>query len=93
MSQQEVEGEALLQLFAGSDTTANALTAAVVSLATAPRAYARLKHEIRDAIKSGHVDAHQPITLEQAQKLPYLQVELSPPTPLPPSPSALASTS
>jgi len=42
-------------------------------LATSPRAYARLKHEIRDAISCGRVSTDAPITFEQAQKLPYLQ--------------------
>ncbi|GAB1318171.1 Pisatin demethylase [Madurella fahalii] len=73
MTQQEVEGEAMLQLFAGSETTANALSAALIYLSTTPHAYIRLKQEIRHAVESGHVDAEKPITFEQAQGLPYLQ--------------------
>jgi len=73
LSQHEIEGEAALQVFAGSDTTAITLSVAIVSLATTPRAYARFKAEISSAIASGHVSADKPITFEQAQKLPYLQ--------------------
>ncbi|KAK3360722.1 cytochrome P450 [Lasiosphaeria hispida] len=73
LTQREVEGEANLQIFAGSETTATALAATLMYLATSPRAYSHLKHEIRDSISRGHVSADAPITLEQAQKLPYLQ--------------------
>lgn len=74
MPPQKVEGEAMLQLFAGSETTASALCAALMYLSATPHAYTRLKQEIRHAVSSDHVDAEKPITLEQAQKLPYLQV-------------------
>ena len=69
-------GEACLQIFAGSETTAAALAVIVMHLATTPRAYARLKREMREAIGRGDVAADRPISFEQAQKLPYLQAVL-----------------
>jgi len=73
LSQQEVEGEANLQILAGSETTSTALAATLMHLATTPHAYAALKRQIRDAIDGGLVAAGRPITFEQAQNLPYLQ--------------------
>ncbi|KAK0620117.1 cytochrome P450 [Immersiella caudata] len=72
LTQQEIEGEANLQILAGAETTATALSATLMHLATAPHAYLRLKREIRDAIASGKVATDRPATLEQAQELPYL---------------------
>ena len=45
-------------------------------LAATPRAYVRLKCEIRDAIGRGDVAADCPVTYDQAQRLPYLQAVL-----------------
>ena len=51
-------------------------------LATSPRAYSRLKREIRDAVAQGKVDGdnnnnnNKPVTYEAAQKLEYLQAVL-----------------
>ncbi|KAK1759045.1 cytochrome P450 [Echria macrotheca] len=73
LTQREIEGEANLQIFAGSETTATVLSTTLMHLASSPRAYMRLKEEIRDAIARGHVARDKPITYEQAQKLPYLQ--------------------
>ncbi|KAK3339848.1 cytochrome P450 [Lasiosphaeria hispida] len=73
LTQPEVEGEANLQILAGSETTSTALAATLIYLATTPHAYAGLKRQIRDAIDGGLVAADRPITFEQAQKLPYLQ--------------------
>ena len=76
LTQQEVEGEANLQVFAGSETTANALAAILLYLTASPRVYACLKGEVRDAIQSGLVAADRPISFDQAQKLPYLQATI-----------------
>ena len=45
-------------------------------LATSPRAYLRLKREIRDAIAQAKVDKNKPVTYDAAQKLEYLQAVL-----------------
>jgi cytochrome P450 len=55
---------------AGSDTTAISLTAAIAHLSMNPNALARLRDELEDAISKG--TASDPITLKEAQKLPYL---------------------
>ncbi|KAK0649132.1 cytochrome P450 [Cercophora newfieldiana] len=72
LTQQEIEGEANLQILAGAETTATALSATLMHLSTTPHAYLRLKREIRDSIANGAVAADRPATFEQAQKLPYL---------------------
>jgi len=77
MTQQEVEGEANMQILAGTETTSTALTSILMHLATSPHAYARLKSEIyRAAIttQNTHNPSEGPvITYERALRLPYLQ--------------------
>ncbi|KAK4186247.1 cytochrome P450 [Podospora australis] len=73
LTQQEIEGEAVLHLIAGSDTTTNVLAGTMSYLMATPHVYARLKREIQHAIESGLVSADKPIRYDQAQKLPYLQ--------------------
>jgi len=73
LTQHEVEGEANLQILAGSDTTSNTLCCAIMHLSITPHAYGALKRTVADAIAAGNVPADRPITFEQALKLPYLQ--------------------
>jgi hypothetical protein len=73
LTQHQIEGEANLQILAGSDTTSNALCSAILHLATSPRAYSKFKAVIRDAIASGLVAPDKPITFKAALELPYLQ--------------------
>jgi cytochrome P450 len=72
LSKEECEAEAFLQLGAGSDTSAVAMRVTISYLISTPRAYFRLKEEIRDW--SHRSEASGPIKAEQARKLPYLQV-------------------
>ena len=71
MEQRQVQSEVLLQVVAGSDTTATAIRMTLFLLATTPRAYRRLQREIDDGIASGRISA--PITNAEGKALPYLQ--------------------
>lgn len=61
----------LANVGAGSDTTSVSLTGILYYLFKTPKALAKLRAEILDGITRGEVD--EPITFDQAQKLPYLQ--------------------
>jgi len=71
MTQMECQSESVLQISAGSDTTACTIRAAMLHLMATPRAYHRLRAEIKDAIVKNK--ASSPIKYEEALKLPYLQ--------------------
>lgn len=71
MTQKEIEVETIIQLAAGSDTTATTIRATMLYIMTTPRVYFKLKAEIRTAVGSGNVSL--PITNDQAKGLPYLQ--------------------
>ncbi|KAI1862759.1 uncharacterized protein JN550_009906 [Neoarthrinium moseri] len=71
LSQKECEVEGLFMIVAGTESTASTIRAILVHTMTSPRVYARLKGEIQAAVKEGR--AANPITIEQAKKLPYLQ--------------------
>lgn len=72
LSQEECENEALFMIVAGSETTASVIRVTVLHIMSAPLVYNRLKEEIKEAIKDGRV-THQPIRIEEAKRLPYLQ--------------------
>lgn len=78
MTPDECETQVLLQLVAGSETTATAIRSTVLHVVTTPRVYRAIKEEIAVATKAGQIST--PITYEEAKNLPYLQV---------PSPSLL----
>ncbi|KAF5679383.1 cytochrome P450 monooxygenase [Fusarium heterosporum] len=67
----DAQSEALFTFIAGSDTTASAIRVTLLYLMSCPRAYQKLKEEIRCAIREGR--ASNPITATQARELPYLQ--------------------
>lgn len=54
-----------------ADTTSIALTSAVFHLVSNMNVYVKLRNEIREAEERGA--AHDPITFEEAQAMPYLQ--------------------
>lgn len=56
---------------AGSDTTATSMRATLLFIISNPPVYARLQHEIDDAIARGEVSS--PIRQNEAVRLPYLQ--------------------
>lgn len=62
----------MVALAAGSDTTGSTIRNTMLHLITAPRVYSKLKETVAQAIADGLVS--NPIKLEEAKKLPYLQV-------------------
>ncbi|KAH8879036.1 cytochrome P450 [Thozetella sp. PMI_491] len=71
VSQRELEAEALVQLIAGSDTTASTIQSTMLHIMTTPSVYGRLKTEIKQAVEQGKVSS--PISQSEALRLPYLQ--------------------
>ena len=71
LTQEEASGEALLQVMAGSDTSATTIRIALLNLITTPQAYRKLRQEIDDAIVAGNISS--PITNAEGKELPYLQ--------------------
>ncbi|KAF9882020.1 benzoate 4-monooxygenase cytochrome p450 [Colletotrichum karsti] len=70
MTQEEAESEILVQVLAGSDTTATTIRATVLHTITTPRVYARLLEEIAQAAPN----TSSPIISDaEARTLPYLQ--------------------
>ncbi|KAH6855442.1 cytochrome P450 [Chaetomium sp. MPI-CAGE-AT-0009] len=71
LSQRKCETEALIQIIAGSDTTATTIRVVMLYLMTTPRAYQALQAEIDAGIRAGRVSS--PVTGAEAQRMPYLQ--------------------
>lgn len=72
LTQEQCENEALFMIVAGSETTASVIRVTVLHIMSAPLVYNRLKQEIKEALNDGRV-THQPIRIEEAKRLPYLQ--------------------
>ncbi len=70
-SQKDAETEALIQIIAGSETTATAIQATVLHIITSRNVYSRLQSEIDTAEEQGRLST--PVTNAEAQSLPYLQ--------------------
>lgn len=70
-TQKGAEAEALVQIIAGSETTATAIQATLLHTITSPTAYPRLQAEIDAAQKDGRISS--PVTNAEAQSLEYLQ--------------------
>ena len=70
LSPTEVESEALVLLFGGTDTTATGLRNIIFFLSTNPRAYRLLQAEIDAAVQYG---SRPIISDKHAKQLPYLQ--------------------
>ncbi|KAK4505181.1 hypothetical protein PRZ48_003144 [Zasmidium cellare] len=73
LTQGEAEQEGVLQLAAGSDTTATGLRSTLLCIISNPRVSTRLSAEIEDAVRFGKASRDGIITDEQARTLPYLQ--------------------
>lgn len=71
LTQDEASGEVLLQVIAGSDTSATTIRVVILFLIMNPGAYRKLQAEIDDAIASGKISS--PITDSEGKQLPYLQ--------------------
>lgn len=72
LKEDELVAESLLQILAGSDTTATTIRATMLFLMSHPSAYRKLQEEIDTAVREGR--ASSPIIKSsEAQELPYLQ--------------------
>lgn len=72
LKEDELVSESLLQILAGSDTTATTLRATMLFLMSHPSAYHKLQEEIDTAVREGR--ASSPIIkYSEAHELPYLQ--------------------
>lgn len=71
LTQEQAEGEALLQIGAGSETTATSIRFAMLNLLCNPGAYKRLQEEIDNGISAGTISS--PVKHSEAKQLPYLQ--------------------
>ncbi|KAJ5910833.1 Cytochrome P450 [Penicillium subrubescens] len=68
MTQDEANSETLVQIVAGSDTTATSIRATFLHIISSPHIYSTLRNEIDNA---GPLSS--PITDAEAKRLPYLQ--------------------
>ena len=71
LTQEEASSEALLQILAGSDTSATAIRVVFLHLIGNPVAYKRLLSEIDQAIATNTISS--PIKDSEARQMPYLQ--------------------
>jgi cytochrome P450 len=71
LTQEEAAGEALLQIVAGSDSTASTIRFIFLHLLSNPSCYAKLQREIDEGIASGRISS--PIKHSEAREMPYLQ--------------------
>ena len=67
LTQQDAETEVMVQILAGSDTTAGAIRATMLHILTNPPVLAKLLAEIKEA------NISDPIQDSEARKMPYLQ--------------------
>ncbi|KAI1075539.1 cytochrome P450 [Whalleya microplaca] len=71
LARRECELELALQLPAGSETSTTAIRGIMLYLLSAPNVYAKLQREISTGVRERRIS--NPITNEEAKKLPYLQ--------------------
>ena len=73
LTKEELFSEAVLQILAGSDTTATALRAIMLYLIANPRIYTKLQVEIDAAVASGDAPTGRVVSDSKARNFPYLQ--------------------
>ncbi|KIW95974.1 uncharacterized protein Z519_03040 [Cladophialophora bantiana CBS 173.52] len=75
LTKEEAESESVMQLAAGSDTSATGMRATLRCIISSPMAYVKLMAEIDEAIASGKIpsDENQVVSNSNAKELPYLQ--------------------
>ncbi|TID15189.1 cytochrome P450 [Venturia nashicola] len=71
LSQTEAESETVLQIMAGSDTSATIIRAAFLNILTSPSILSKLRSEIDEGIANGQISS--PVKDSEARKLTYLQ--------------------
>lgn len=75
LSRRECELELAVQVPAGSETSTTAIRGIMLYLVSAPSVYRKLQQEISTGIEQGQIS--DPITQEEAKRMPYLQVSSS----------------
>ncbi|KIX08762.1 uncharacterized protein Z518_03419 [Rhinocladiella mackenziei CBS 650.93] len=74
LSQTEAESESVMQLAAGSDTSATGIRATLRCIISSPQAYVKLMAEIDAAMAAGKIPSDGSVVSNaQAKELPYLQ--------------------
>ncbi|KIW79697.1 hypothetical protein Z517_06311 [Fonsecaea pedrosoi CBS 271.37] len=73
LTQLEAESESLLQILAGSDSTATTIRMTFLYILTNPAVYAKLRAEIDEAVSAGQISFPVVKNVEANQALPYLQ--------------------
>jgi cytochrome P450 len=71
LTEEEASGEALLQVVAGSDTSASTIRIVMLNLLCNPTAYKKLQAEIDNGIAALKISS--PIKDAEAREMPYLQ--------------------
>ncbi|KAI0399649.1 cytochrome P450 [Xylaria palmicola] len=85
VSLEQCKAEIIFQILAGSDTTAHAVRATVLSVISSPKVYTKVQAEIDAAIADGRIRS-SPVLAEEVKLLPYMQavikegLRFSPPT-------------
>jgi cytochrome P450 len=74
LTKEEASRESLLNVVAGSDTTATTIRLMMLNLLSNPVCYRKLQREIDDGIKAGKISS--PVTDAEARQLPYLQAAI-----------------
>merc|ERR1712000_84614 len=74
LTQEEASSESLLNVVAGSDTTATTIRLTMLHLLSNPTAYRKLQAEIDQGIDDGRIST--PVTDAEARQLPYLQATI-----------------
>jgi len=74
LTQDEASRESLLNVVAGSDTTATTIRLMMLSILSNPTAYRKLQDEIDSGVQAGTISS--PITDAEARNLPYLQAAI-----------------
>ncbi|QSZ33683.1 hypothetical protein DSL72_005254 [Monilinia vaccinii-corymbosi] len=71
LSEEEARSESLLQVIAGTETTATAISAILLYITTSSSCYTALQAAIDDSINGGKISS--PVTDAEARAIPYLQ--------------------
>ncbi|KAH8898627.1 cytochrome P450 [Thozetella sp. PMI_491] len=74
LNQEEASRESILNVVAGSDTSATTIRVMMLGLLSNPVAYRKLQKEIDDGIRTGKISS--PATDAEARQLPYLQAAI-----------------
>src|SRR5262245_10590283 len=75
LTQDEASGEALLQVVAGSDTSASTIRIVMLNLLSSPAIYRKLQAEIDGGIAAGEISS--PVKDAEARQMPYLQAVIN----------------